>query len=739
MNAAIQKEHIDVNRRLLLLVALELVIVPAVLAQVPEVGQNLPFDFKATGEVRVEGDVLIARGGVWLKREDFEITADEVRINETTNWAVFRGHVTLTTPGGAKATMESLQFNIKSYEWEAEQGASTWLQPEFFEQGVVEPVKVWGKRIEARPGGEDIVVRDGGFTSCDLPRPHYSLRSPRVEVYGQRKLFAQRPGFCIRDHELLRLPININLSLRQRRHAPLFPEFGENDYEGKYVKLAYNYTAGENQWGALHLDVTQKRGTREGIEHFFESAQGRGSASLFYEPSRKSLTGRVRHTARFSQATSYSSSINFSRNSAFATSAVTRQDMNLVFRNRDSDSDTNLGLNYSSTSGNYSQSRFSSSLRHTQQWGDGLTANLNATFRDTTTGKDTPDNRDLDTRLVLNKRGNTMDWTLTAEQRWDLDNYEGDNNFQSLQRLPELVLQTDSRRLRGRLLGKIPGSIQMSLGQFRERRPSGQSGAANSLNLFRGAVDLQLGGYGAQPISLGRRARLRWTGRLRQSFYGDSTAQYVIGTRLDLESDYGAGWASRINYTYTGSAGFSPYRFDFAGDYNSIRGEFGRTIRSWVRLSTNFGRDLDRGLWRDISTRAQVRTGRTSMIDISTGFSPERHEWRSLLMRYTKRAPGTLASSLGMRYDIERGRLDQLRGELDWFIGDMWRIEWLAGYNGRMNRLDYNDIRVTRDLHCWTAQLTYSKQQKAIRLDLGINASASSCNLTACAPRRASR
>jgi hypothetical protein len=706
--------------RAAIILCLLLAFLPACFAQ-PAAREDLPFDFRGDS-ARVEGNVLVIKGNVWVKREDFEITADEAEINQETNWGAFRGNVTLTSPEGAKAQMQSLSFNIETSEWAAEQGASTWLQPQFFEEGVVEPVRVSGERLEAKPGGEDVTVLGGGFTSCDKPHPHYSLRSPRVEVQSRRRLFAKRPRLYLGDKEIVRLPVDLKLSLRERRHAPIMPEFGENDYEGKYVKLAYNYTAGEDQWGAVHLDITQKRGLREGIEHFFESESSRGSASLFYEAAQKSLTGRLEHSADFSRATSYTTSLNFSQNSAFATTKSQRRDLNLVLRNRDDDSDTSLSFNRSSTSGTYRQGQFSSDLRHTQRWDNGLTASLTSTLRDSTTGQQTPNNRDLDARVVLEQRGHTVDWTLTAENRWDLDEYEGDNSFQSLQRLPEVVMRTDSQRLHGRLMGKLPGSIEMSLGQFRERRATPGGAGAPSVSLFRGAVDLQLGGYGAEPIPLGPRSRLRLTGRLRQSVYGNDTAQYVVGTRLDLENDHGGGWSSRLNYDFTGSAGFSPYRFDYSGNYNALRGQFGRMLSGRLRLSTDFGRDLDRGAWRDVSTRAQIRTGGTSALDLSTGFSPERHEWRSLIMRYVKRAPGEISSSLGLRYDIERGELDQLRGELDWFIRDMWRLEWLAGYNGRTSRLDYNDIRLTRDLHCWTAQLTYSQQQGELRLNLGINA-----------------
>ena len=50
------------------------------------------------------------------------------------------------------------------------------------------------------------------------------------------------------------------------------------------------------------------------------------------------------------------------------------------------------------------------------------------------------------------------------------------------------------------------------------------------------------------------------------------------------------------------------------------------------------------------------------------------------------------------------------------------QLEALAGYNGVSKALDFADIRVTRDLHCWTASATYSMQQRSLQFNVGIKA-----------------
>jgi len=72
------------------------------------------------------------------------------------------------------------------------------------------------------------------------------------------------------------------------------------------------------------------------------------------------------------------------------------------------------------------------------------------------------------------------------------------------------------------------------------------------------------------------------------------------------------------------------------------------------------------------------------------------------------------AISLGVdsRYDMQGERLRRVSTNLSWVIDPRWKVQWLGGYDGPGKQILYNEILITRDLHCWDVSAYYSYQQK---------------------------
>ncbi len=82
---------------------------------------------------------------------------------------------------------------------------------------------------------------------------------------------------------------------------------------------------------------------------------------------------------------------------------------------------------------------------------------------------------------------------------------------------------------------------------------------------------------------------------------------------------------------------------------------------------------------------------------------------------------------LGTRYDTSLGQLSSIRGLLDTKINTKTHIQATAGFNGITNNFEYQNIKITRDLHCWELSLIFVNQtgfyeDKGIRLNLRIKA-----------------
>ncbi len=57
---------------------------------------------------------------------------------------------------------------------------------------------------------------------------------------------------------------------------------------------------------------------------------------------------------------------------------------------------------------------------------------------------------------------------------------------------------------------------------------------------------------------------------------------------------------------------------------------------------------------------------------------------------------------------------------MDLRIGSKWRLEGIASWNGMASKFDYKSFRLTRDLHCWEASLSYN-DETGFRRDKGFS------------------
>ena len=187
------------------------------------------------GATGLQGNVMVRHRGVTIRADVGEIDADHI-------WGQFRGNVTITGENYS-TTVERLKVNFDTSEWIIEGGRTT-VSPEYFEQGVVEPIYVRGGTISTATGAEPIEVSHATITTCNLEHPHYGLVTGHATLREDNKLVLRRPALQLFGHTFIRYPWNLVLSADQRNNR-FFPEFGQNSIEGYYAKLAYLYLAGD--------------------------------------------------------------------------------------------------------------------------------------------------------------------------------------------------------------------------------------------------------------------------------------------------------------------------------------------------------------------------------------------------------------------------------------------------------------------------------------------------------------
>ncbi len=662
-------------------------------------------------QVYYEGGATIGQGNVVVRSEELTIRAQVVEIDENKEWATFRGNVVMETENQT-TTSEKLLINLDSEQWEIRQGRAR-IEPEFFEEGqVLEPLFAGGRRVTGDAEAKLIQAYGGMLTSCNKDHPHYSIRSKHIELRPNRKVVIEDPSFYVGSTRLFWLPFKVVASLEERKNR-FIPELGQNQVEGYYAKLAYMYLAGQAAEGLLRLNLTQKRGIGLGVDHSIFSDQQTGEGSLFFEPSQGAMTTRLRHRYKFSSALQSNFRGSYQQRSGYFGS-TTSQSADLTFRYNDADTDSQIGFQRSLTRSSYSLSRrFTTNLRYQQRLGPDERWYLQSNMRRRSRPSGEVADEELDASFEYRRQLGQFDYELLVDNRYDLDGsaYTGDRYF-ALNRLPELTFNTDTRRLNGwKLLSRVPIRSSVQLGRY-SQDPEG-------LEVMRGAIDTQFGGSTRQ---LSDKTNLRTTARYMQAFYDEGSAQYIANWNANLRRDMGGGWQSQLRYGFQSRRGFAPIRIDYAGRRHDLYFQAVRLTPDRSRLDLSSGYDFIGDRWRDLLLRAEYMPSSESKFDLQSGYSLEYSRWRPLSLRFHQVHLPRFYLTLGTEYDLEDSELRRATMEVDWQLHRKWRVELLTGYTGYRNKFDTLDIEITRDLHCWIASLTYSKQLDEIRLNLGIKA-----------------
>ena len=665
--------------------------------------------YSLDGYIHAKGNVQVTYGG-------YSVSADEFTRDPSTNLGVFQGNVRLTTK---QTTVEGerLEVNIDTKRWVL-YGAKSRLDPTFFEEQTSGPVFVSSAVISGSE--KDFTVRSGTLTTCDLEHPHYYFSAKQIEIYPDSKIVAHGVSLVGLDKRLFSLR-SLVIPFRGLRHN-LLPQVGSSAEEGMFLKTSYAYLATDKQQGFLKLDLMQKRGIGTGAEHSYAFKSASGMVSIYYlgdrEIGSKSITGRLQHQQKIGTLNVNLTTDYVANNYLYYPSTTTRN-WQFDFTHAGAKANTALTFRGSNVSGGWKYNTTITSFRHAQQFNSSLSGELSLDMRSYKSSDMTAEDRELDSVFELRQRGDNYDLTLTASKRTDLDgdSFTEDNFYSSLDRLPELVFETDTFRSNFKPLG-MPSRLLVSAGRYHEK-PS----AVSSDRLL-----LQWDMLG-QTINLGAKTDLDLTAGFQQALYGKREAQYVLrlgGVLTSTHNDYAK---TRVTYGYQQPKGFSPFLFDYTGKYNYIRFVTEYQDSDRLRWSLTGGYDFDQQLypWQDLALRLVVRPNEMDSYSLSMGYDLNRGEWRTLVGRFQLSRSRDFGVDVGVRYNLEDGKIELARSRFRIPIGSRWRLDGIASWNDIVKDFDYKAFRLTRDFHCWEASLVYNEEtgfrtDRTLSLELKIKA-----------------
>lgn len=687
-----------------------------------------------TTEETTQGTV-IGRGNVQIGYKGYLLTGDEAELDTNRGMATFSGPVHLTGPTGQTADVGPggrLRLNLNRGTYTLT-GARSVIQPEQVQAqiGLIQPLYVYGGTVHGRPGFID--SRNGQFTTCDFPDPHYSFGAREAYIIPGRRLVGRNVSFYRKGHRVFSIPY-LFLPLDQRlARQTLFPTVGQTPDEGYFIKFAFGYALAAALPGILRLEEFQKKGTGLGFDQTYGSPErptrGSGLFTLYrlYDKSRgvEDINGSLNHVQRLGTVNA-TLNTQFQQNSYFAGLTKSQSQNTTLGLVR------NVGSLNTSLTTTLNQSSFGFGRSQT------LTSALDNTFQPTAgsqletrfdfsqfnspgfAGLGGNSRQELDSNLDYRNRGKMFDLEVLATKYTQLASSSSSRFFGGLERLPEFRLATDALRapLLRRLLPKTT-RMDLSLGAFNE--PSSLTKSQRA----RFNVDL---GTTSQKIT--GRSTLDYGGSFQQGLYGDNTAQYVLNGQSAYRLRVGSKSALGATYTYLRPYGYTPFQFDYTGNTNLASLNLSVQESQAFQLSVGTGYDFNR-LQSTPGYRAtpfqtvaaQALYTPVQALRFRTTLSYDINNSRLLDLTNFLRIRGAdrFALNLSGRFSPTLHRYTTIKGDLNLpFFRDRredagYRIRALGGYNGITSRFDYKGVALTRSWHDYELNLTYLDTPNGLR------------------------
>ena len=681
-----------------------------------------PFDITADTLEYTDADKSItATGHAVVVQDSSTLKADTLRYDRVRRRLFAQGHVFLSDKGSM------MMGDTLDYDLLAESGTVTNAL------GVHSPWTFSGAAWQKQQ--DHLAGRDVSFTSCDLPDPHYRIRSSRIHLLPDRHFWAWNNLAYTDTLPMFYSPF-VYKSLAPRRIVTKFQP-GHDEANGNFVKTLTTLRFTDHVYDRVYYDHYTKQGNGFGNEfNYASSGQWRGSLfGYFINPrGNPELAGapdvaqynvRSYHWQRLAPSLTLQSNVNLRKNVSFnnqyfpqdinqavnditSSIALTHQkgpiNQRLVLERLDAPDSGDTSAFAATHVQNATYPRYDFTLYQIPLWKPGGEA-LTPGTTDTAMLSPTPPGRLGPLQLNANATfGNTY-------QRLD-DRYHP--NASGAFTLSETIQIFRDLSLTPTLTPRVRWQDKFDA---RPPPPAGSSVPVSTVGLFRGTQG-----------RIGTAETLRW--RMLSSLTLDQT--YSLTARmepnkvgLDRRPADGGIETHHLNWLAFWRPSFRTLLRSFSGyDIRQIENETLTTYRQrkWDPWTT------------DLTYQPTPRT--EYFLRYSLGYDP----FKSQLWEGTYRFKGSYKTLLETGLLYNKGR----RGTLTWnnrlgiYFSPSWRVD--ADLYALVPNTSLRDvlkqgtlinekITVTRDMHCWQARFIYRNTPPLFRsyslmfdLKLGLSA-----------------
>ncbi|MFH1848180.1 MAG: LPS assembly protein LptD [Candidatus Omnitrophota bacterium] len=218
---------------------------------------------------------VVGTGKVLVTYKDIKMTCDKVTAFLEEKEAIAEGNVVVTKGG------DILQGEKVIYDFQEETGTIV--------NGFVKSGPWYAGSSEIKKVSRDEVdIEKGYLTTCDLEKPHYRIQARQIKVFLGDRVEAKNVTVFAGPVPVFFSPVYSQSVTDSYPSVSLVP--GHNKDWGGYLLSAARYDLGNDRKGNIHVDYRQRKGFAEGVDYSFKSENlGQGYARLYYMDERDSV------------------------------------------------------------------------------------------------------------------------------------------------------------------------------------------------------------------------------------------------------------------------------------------------------------------------------------------------------------------------------------------------------------------------------------------------------------------
>ncbi len=220
---------------------------------------------------------VIGTGNISVTYKDIVLTCDKIAVNLETHDAEAEGNVNITQKG-AYFIGDKINYNFEK-------------RSAVIDYGYVNAKPFYGRAegLTKEPGKDEFSLYNGSITTCDLDKPHYRIKAERVKIYLGDKVVANNVVFLIGTVPVMFLPYYVQpLDENNKSHITVIP--GQSKDWGYYALTAYRYYLDDKFRGDILLDYRSKKGLATGVNHYMDTKAGDGAFKVYYAMENGKLT-----------------------------------------------------------------------------------------------------------------------------------------------------------------------------------------------------------------------------------------------------------------------------------------------------------------------------------------------------------------------------------------------------------------------------------------------------------------